>query len=414
MKLISKISLFFVLLCFSSFPQNSNLAVQTGADQLISNYLFLLNGKNVGLVTNKTGVLSNGTYLVDTLSKIKNVNVVALFGPEHGIRGDNPAGAKVGNTVDAKTGIPVYSLYGKNHAPTKEMLKNVDVLVYDIQDVGARFYTYISTLYYVLQAGAENNIPVIVLDRPNPINGKYVDGPIRTDDLKSFVGIAPIPIAYGLTPGELAQMYIGEGWLGKDIKPILHVIRLKNWKRSDYYDQTSLPWIVPSPNIPDLETALVYPGMCLIEGTNVSEGRGTMHPFLTIGAPYINPVDLIKELKKLDVRGVELYQAHFKPHEIPKMSTNPKYKDIKCGGIAIRVTNREELQSVKFGIKLIYALHKLYPDNFKFRDSGFDRLSGDKSIREEILKGTTPNKIISLWQQELNNFKQTRHKYLLY
>ncbi len=410
--------LFSILFLFppNTFPQENlnSKKLEVGADRLISNYMNLIKGKRIGLVTNASGVLSNGTPLVDTLSKMKGIKITALFGPEHGIRGNAPAGKAVGSSVDAKTGIPVYSLFGKNKKPTAEMLKNVDVLIYDIQDVGARFYTYISTLFYVVQAGAENHIPVIVLDRPNPIDGINVEGPIRKDDEASFVGIAPIPIMHGMTVGELAKLYAGEGYIGKNLKPDITVIKMKNWNRKFYLDHYSLPWIDPSPNIPNLETAIVYPGLCLIEGTNVSEGRGTHHPFINIGAPYINSDSLINKLKEFNVKGIELKPIKFTPVDIPKMSTNPKYKNESCSGITIHVTDRQQFKAVHFGIKLVCALHTLYPSQFKFRDAGFDRLSGDKSIREKILAGETPEKIISSWQKELKEFLSIRKKYLLY
>ncbi len=412
--LITLLAILLIQIIPNAQTQSSNKMVITGADRLVSEFVSLIEGKRIGLVTNKTGILSNGTQLVDSLYHLKNVKVTALFGPEHGIRGNNPAGVAVGRAVDPVTKIPVYSLYGKNKKPTPEMLKNVDILIYDIQDVGARFYTYISTLYYVLQAGAENNIPVIVLDRPDPINGISVDGPVRQKELKSFVGIAPITTMYGMTPGELAEMYVGEGWLGKNLKPKLTVIKMKNWKRNYYFDNCKLPWVNPSPNIPDLETAIVYPGLCLIEGTNVSEGRGTYHPFLTIGAPYINSIDLINELKSLGITGINLKSIKFTPVAIPTMSTSPKYKGEECQGISIKITSRENFHAVKFGIKLVYALHKLYPGKFKFRDAGFDLLSGNKTIREDILKNIPPDSIFKSWSGELNKFKDARAKYLLY
>jgi len=414
-KLLILFSIIFIFLPNTFSQQNSNSKnLEVGADRLISNYMNLIEGKRIGLVTNASGILSNGTPLVDTLFKMKGIKITALFGPEHGIRGNAPAGKAVGSSVDAKTGIPVYSLFGKIKKPTAEMLKNVDVLIYDIQDVGARFYTYISTLFYVVQAGAENNIPVIVLDRPNPINGLNVEGPIRKDDEASFVGIAPIPIMHGMTVGELAKLYSGEGYIGKNLKPDLTVIKMKNWNRKFYLDHYNLPWIDPSPNIPNLETAIVYPGLCLIEGTNVSEGRGTYHPFINIGAPYINSDSLINKLKDYNVKGVELSPVKYTPVDIPKMSANPKYKGEMCSGITIHVVDRNQFKAVHFGIKLVCALHSLYPKKFKFRDSGFDRLSGDKSIREKILAGETPEKIISSWQNELKNFLTIRKKYLLY
>ncbi|MGE5350751.1 MAG: exo-beta-N-acetylmuramidase NamZ domain-containing protein [Acidobacteriota bacterium] len=407
------VSIFITSVISAAVPSPKNKTV-AGADVLLSKRMDLIKGKRLGIVTNHSALLSNGAHLVDTLFHRKDVKISALFGPEHGIRGDAPDGTTISHGKDAKTGLEVYSLYGKVYKPTKEMLKDVDVLIYDIQDVGARFYTFISTLFYTVQAGAENNIPVIVLDRPNPITGIKVDGPVRKEDLSSFVGIAPIPIMHGLTIGELATLFNESGMLGKNLKAKLTVVKLENWKRDYYYDETGLKWVRPSPNIPDLETAIVYPGMCLIEGTNVSEGRGTHQPFLTFGAPYINSEELAAELKKLGIKGAEFEKAEYTPVEIPNMASQPKFQGEHVNGLKIRLTDRDKFEPVQFGIKLIYAVHKLYPEKFKFSDARFDRLSGDKAIREEILSNKTADEIIKGWQKELSQFKGLRKKYLLY
>src|SRR5690554_5520681 len=244
--------LFSVILFCSIAFSNDNGQLKTGADLLISENFELIKGKRLGIVTNHTAVLQNGVHIVDTLFNSKDVTISALFGPEHGIRGDAPAGAKIEDGKDYKTGLPAYSLYGKIRQPTPEMLKDVDILIFDIQDIGARFYTYISTLFYTIKAGAENNIPVIILDRPNPISGVKVDGPIRKEDQNSFVGIAPLPVMHGMTIGELSEYFVGEGLIGK-VKPELTVIKVKNWQRENYYDELDREWIKPSPNIPDLE-----------------------------------------------------------------------------------------------------------------------------------------------------------------
>jgi uncharacterized protein YbbC (DUF1343 family) len=387
--------------------------LRTGADRLLSDSLHLLKNKKIGLVTNHTAVLSNGTHLADSLAAFNDFKLTALFGPEHGVRGDAPAGEKINTGVDPKTGIPVYSLYGKERKPTAEMLKEVDLLIFDIQDVGARFYTYISTLFYTLQAAAENKIPVIVLDRPNPIGGIYVDGPVRKEKLSSFVGITPIPVAHGMTVGELAEMFSGEGWLKTNEKPDLTIIKLDGWKRDSYYDDYSLEWIKPSPNIPDLETALVYPGTCLIEGVNISEGRGTQAPFLKIGAPFINPKELIKKLKDFQTASVQISETEFTPVSIPGMAVSPKYENELCRGISIKIRNRNRFEPVKFGIMLVTALNELYPGKLEFRKS-FDLLSGDSSIRESILKGKSYKQIISSYEKDLKDFLSVRKKYLLY
>jgi uncharacterized protein YbbC (DUF1343 family) len=373
----------------------------------------LLKNKKLGIVTNNTAVLSNGVHLVDTLANIKGIHITALFGPEHGIRGDAPAGEKIESGTDPKTGIKVYSLYGKISKPTKEMLADIDLLIFDIQDIGARFYTYISTLYKVLQASAENNIPIIVLDRPNPIGGLYADGPIRKDSLSSFVGIAPIPVTHGMTVGELAKLFAGREYIGKGLKPALTVIKTENWKRNKYYDEYEFPWVSPSPNIANVEAELVYPGTCFIEGTNLSEGRGTQLPFLTIGAPFINSKELISELKKLKIKGAEFEAVSFTPVDIPGKAKDAKLKDSLCNGIKIKVTDRKEFQSVKFGIKLICALRKLYPSQLSIK-AFFDKLTGDGKIKEMILAGEKPENIINYWQGELNDFKKIRKQYLIY
>ncbi|RPI72925.1 MAG: DUF1343 domain-containing protein [Ignavibacteriales bacterium] len=394
-----------------SFPQDKELL--TGADVLLRDHLDLLKGKSSGIVTNHTAILNNGTHLVDTLNNLDQIKITALFGPEHGIRGISAAGEEIESRTDIPTGIPVYSLYGKDKKPTKEMLKNVDLLIYDIQDVGVRFYTYISTMFYVLQAAAENNISLIILDRPNPIDGVTIEGPVISEDLKSFVGIAPIPVRYGMTSGELANYFSGEGLLGNNLKADLTIIKMESWTREKYYNDYDFPWVPPSPNIPDFQSALVYPGTCLLEGTNISEGRGTKHPFTTIGAPFIKSEELINELKKNNLSGVELSPVSFTPVVIAGTAEHPKYKNELCHGIFIKVTKKEKFKGFEFGIKLLSALVKLYPDTFKFNPY-FDKLSGDKTLKDSILENKTFEEIIFRWQKETETFKAIRNKYLLY
>jgi len=413
--LLQKILVFLILVLLMAPPafNRQKELIKTGADVLISKKLDLIYGKKLGIVTNHTALLSNGTHFVDSLVKIPGITVTALFGPEHGIRGNAPDGEKIDSGIDKKTGIKIYSLYGAVSEPTKEMLKDVDVLVFDIQDVGARFYTYISTLFKILQCSAENNIPVIVLDRPNPINGVYVDGPIRKDSLSSFVGIAPIPIAHGMTVGELAELFCGEHYIGNNLKPELTVIKLEGWDRNKYFDDYALTWIDPSPNMPSVQAEIVYPGTCILEGTNVTEGRGTTEPFLTIGAPFITPNKLIDELKSAGINGIELEPVEFTPVAIPGKTDSPKFKNKLCKGIHLKVTDRSKFESVKFGVKLVSALHKLYPEQFAFGGS-FNRLCGDGAIKEMIKQNKTPEYIINYWQDELKNFLEIRKKYLLY
>lgn len=402
------------LMLFGLLAQSVLLSqIKTGAETFMRYPRKYLNEKSVAVVTNHTGLLPNGEHIVDSLVRVKTVSVKALFAPEHGIRGNAPAGSKINNSIDSITGIPVYSLYGNTHKPTKEMLEGIDVVVFDMQDVGARFYTYISTLFYVMQACAEQNKKLYVLDRPNPLGGKYIAGPIIKKELESFVGIAPIPIAHGMTIGELAMMF-NDGYLPNGLKANLEVIPMVGWKRSMNYDQTGFKWIAPSPNLPTVESAYIYPGTCFLEGTNISEGRGTESPFLTFGAPFINTVDLLALLKEYATPGITFEEVEFTPKDIPGKAKNPKFKGVKCFGLKARVTNPAISNPVYFGAKLLMALHKLYPDKFKFKDSTFDRLWGDKQIRLMILAGKVPVDIRNYWQEDFNKFKEQRKKYLLY
>jgi len=387
--------------------------VKTGADILISEKLDIIKGKGIGIVTNHTAILSNGTHIADTLVKIDGIKVIALFGPEHGIRGDAAAGEHIKGGIDSKTNIPVYSLYGEYRKPTKDMLKGIDVLIFDIQDVGARFYTYISTLFYTIQSAGENNLEVIILDRPNPIGGLKFDGPILDKKHLSFVGIAPIPIMHGMTVGELANYFVSEKLIGDFPNIKMTVLKMKNWKREMYFDECGLPWLKPSPNIPDLNTAIVYPGTCLYEATNVSEGRGTFEPFLTIGAPFINSEQLIKEIKLHKFSGVSIEPITFTPDSIPNMVNNPKHRNAKCNGIKIKVIDRKVFEPVEFGIILLYSMKKLFKE-FELREKSFYRLTGQTKTYEQINTLISPEEIIKSWASGLDSFQKVRQKYLLY
>lgn len=413
-KYFSIISLFVTLYMFPYNLLSQDVNVTVGADILVSDSLHLIQNKKLGIITNHSAVLNNGVHLVDTLFNLDEIEIAALFGPEHGIRGDAPDGHAIKDGVDSKTNIPVYSLYGKIRKPTKEMLNKVDILIFDIQDIGARYYTFISTLYYSIIAAAENDIPIIILDRPNPINGIVVDGPIRTEEFKSFVAIAPIPIQHGMTIGELAFMFNNEEWLGDKLKANLTVIKMVGWNRELFLDECDLPWINPSPNIPSLNTAILYPGMCLLEGINVSEGRGTYSPFLTFGAPYINSKELLTELNTIQHPGLELSKTKFIPKSIKNMSTNPKYKDQNCNGISIKVVDKQKIKSLRFGIQVLYEIYKLYPDNFQFRRNWLDKLFGDTYLAEMIKNNDSPAQIFEKWESGLIEFKELRSKYLFY
>lgn len=402
------LTLFF---CKISNAQNEN--VIPGAEIFISENIELIKGKRLGIITNHTAILRDGTHIVDKLFSMPEIKISVLFGPEHGIRGDAGAGEKIDNSVDAKTGIPVFSLYGKHKRPNAEMLANVDVLLFDIQDVGARFYTYISTLYHCMESAAEFNIPIIVLDRPNPVSPLKTEGAIRKEEFKSFVGIAPMPINHGMTIGELAAYYAGELLPKENFFPQLTVIKCKNWNREKFYSGLNGVWLKPSPNIPTLNSAIIYPGMCLIEGTNLSEGRGTDSPFLIIGAPYIDGNKLTSEMKKLELSGVEFESLDFTPVGIENAAPNPKYKNVKCGGLKIIITDGYKIEPVKVALHLISIVKKMYPNDFQFK-SGFDRLSGDKKIKEMFGNDIPVNDMIKYWKDEIITFQNIREKYLLY
>lgn len=402
----------FLIPSYSCAQQKTELKI--GADRLIEEYLSVIDGNNIGLIVNHTSLLSNGTHLVDALFNIDGIKIISLFSPEHGIRGDADAGSHIADGFDAATNIKITSLYGNTKKPTQEMLDNIDILVFDIQDIGARFYTYISTLYYVIEAAAEYDKQVIILDRPNPIGGNKVDGPILDLSFRSFVGIAEIPIQHGMTVGELALLFNHDIKTKKNISAEVEIIKMLNWDRKKYYDEYFSDWMPPSPNINKFETALVYPGTCLIEGTNISEGRGTQEPFLIIGAPFIESENLIDELMNLSVAGIEYESTTFTPVKIEGMSSSPKLKDITCNGIRISVVNRQEFNAVEFGVHLLSVLIKLYPDKIKFNNDFFDKLAGTDKIRKLLLESTNPSVIIQSWQDDLTNFINKRNKYLLY
>ncbi len=403
--------LLIVLIYTFSIPNKAQII--SGADLLFSENLNLIAKKNIGVVCNHTSLLSDGTHLVDALIEQKDVKVNAIFTPEHGFKGSAEAGEELDYKNNLYKEVPIISLYGKDRKPTKENLKDVDVLIFDIQDVGARFYTYISTMYYVLEAAGENNIPVIILDRPNPIGGNYVDGPVLDIKYQSFVGIAQIPITHGMTVGELAKYFVGEklisGW--KNVS--LNVIQCKNWKR-EIPNQFYSKWNSPSPNINSLETAIVYPGTCLIEGTNISEGRGTISPFLQIGAPFFNSEDIIEKLDLLKVEGAEIQPVTFIPEDIENMATNPKFEGKTCYGIKIKITDPDKFESVKLGVKLLFVLTKLYGNKIKFNDSSFDRLAGSDILRQQLKNQMLPDKIFATWQKDLTKFNKKINQYLLY
>ncbi|ADX68400.1 exo-beta-N-acetylmuramidase NamZ domain-containing protein [Weeksella virosa] len=381
-----------------SSPSNYGLEIITGAENSAA-YIALLQHKNIGVVANQTSIVRIKTapssyqeheHLVDFLLKNK-INVLKIFSPEHGFRGEADAGAKVNSSVDEKTQIPIISLYGKNKKPSKEQLSGIDVLVFDMQDVGARFYTYISTLHYVMEAAAENNKEIIVLDRPNP-NAHYIDGPILQPKFRSFVGMHPVPIVYGMTIGEYAQMINGEGWLNNRQKAKLTVIPLKNYTHQSRY---SLP-VKPSPNLPNDRAINLYPSTCLFEGTQVNEGRGTEMQFQVYGSPY---------LKNMPYQYTPISR---------KGASDPKFKNQLCFGENLSETPYLDAIDLRW---LIRAYTQNTLPNFWTKNGKnywIDQLSGTDALRMQIEKGLTQEQIKATWEEGLKNFRNTRQKYLLY
>ncbi len=402
MRLMKAVSVLIVLWLTSHCPA----AVRTGLDS-IGEHKDLFQGKRVGIIANHTSYNSTGKHVVDVLRELPDVRVVALFSPEHGLRGTEEAGAKVDSETDPASGLPVHSLYGKINKPTAAMLADVDVLVFDIQDVGARFYTYLYTMSLAMEAAAENGKRFVVLDRPDPINGVQIEGPILEPAFATFVGLYPIPVRDGLTVGELARMINGEGWLAKSVKADLVVVPMTGWNRRMWYDQTGLPFIKPSPNMPDLETATIYPGLCLLEGTNLSEGRGTTMPFRQFGAPWLNADKLCTRLNDLRLPGIAFATTTFTP-------TSSKHKDQLCRGIKLAVTDRDKLEPFRIGVEIIAAIHALHKDQLEWRVAHFDRLCGTDTIRKAILAGSSPEESRTHWQAQCKAFDAIRAKYLLY
>lgn len=404
-------------------------SVRPGLEILLEKHLDLIKGKKLGLITNPTGVDSQLVSSIERLISIPDVKLVALYGPEHGVRGNAQAGEYVPFYVDEKYKLPVFSLYGQTMKPPQDMLlhldefmrnfdtteagkipeqsmvKEIEVMLFDLQDVGTRVYTYIATMAYAMEACAEAGIPFIVLDRPNPINGVAMEGPVlKYPEFSSFVGLYPIPLRHGMTVGELALLF-NEKFLKK--KANLTVIPMEGWKREMWFDETGLPWVTPSPNMPTLDTATVYPGQVLFEGTNVSEGRGTTRPFELCGAPWIDGYELAKEMNKMALPGVRFREAWFTP-------TFSKYRGELCGGIQIHVIDRNLFQPVKTSLLLIQTIKKIYPEKFEFHAAYFDKLMGSDEVRKYLESRNDLQSLFDRWDEELKAFEVQRQSFLLY
>ncbi len=376
--------------------------VLNGIDVLEADGFRLLRGKRVGLVTNQTGRSRTGASTIDLLFKAEGVKLVALFSPEHGIRG--VLDEKVDSTRDEKTGLPIYSLYGdtrESFRPTTEMLQGIDTLVVDLQDVGVRFYTYITTTAYVMEEAAKRKIAVVVLDRVNPIDGYQVEGPTLDKDQLAFVGYFPMPIRHGMTLGELAKLFNDENRIGAD----LTVVPLRGWRRDMWFDQTGLPWVNPSPNMRSLLQATLYPGIGAIEATNLSVGRGTDTPFEHVGAPWIDGTQLAAELNGRHVAGVRFYPESFTPNA----ST---FKGEACHGVFMVVTDRLALRPTRVGLEIAAALQRLYPNQFQLQAAA--RLLGSRDALERIRAREDPASIAASWSRDEARWRLMRAKYLIY
>jgi uncharacterized protein YbbC (DUF1343 family) len=402
---------YFLFFCLLSIVPTLISQTLTGADVLIRSDFTMLHGKSVGLITNNSAINQSNQSLVQALSLHPKVNLVGLFSPEHGFLVNKAAGVKITSQKFDTHDIPVYSLYGQHLAPSKSMLANIDILLFDIQDIGTRFYTYISTLALSLKAASENGIQYIVLDRPNPISGFGCDGPIMAKHLFSFIGIAPIPIMHGLTIGEFAEMLVGENWADLANPAQLDVIKMENWHHRMFWESAGLVWIPPSPNIPSVETALVYPGMGLLEATNISEGRGTPGPFTIVGSPWLNNNYIIDNLK---IPGIQLEGLRFTPIDIIGKAINPKFKNQLCNGLKLKIKNRDIFKPVEFAIHLICFIRDFHPDLFKMNLSRMEKMLGSFELAKMIETGKGAEIVIKSYQQELEAFKIIRKKYLLY
>jgi uncharacterized protein YbbC (DUF1343 family) len=373
--------------------------VQTGLDVLESEKFAPLRGKHIGLITNHTGLDSQGRSTMDLLSHAPGVQLVALFSPEHGLAGRN--NEKVSSAKDPTTGLPVYSLYGETLRPTDDMLQGIDALVFDVQDAGVRFYTYTVTMAYCMEEAAKRNIAFFVLDRPNPIGGEIVEGPMLDPDKTNFVGYFPLPVRYGLTIGELAQLFSAENHIGADLR----VIPMKNWHRNYFLESTGIKWIPPSPNLRTTKGSILYPGIEILQSAGVSVGRGTQTPFEEFGAPWLDGDEVASALNERRLPGLHFASQLFIPIGGP-------YSGQRCGGVAIRITDRSAVRSMRLGLEIAAILQRLYPKQFD--TAKLLELTGNAETIEQLQSGVAPEKIVAGWSASLASFDQMRRKYFLY
>ena len=392
-----------IIFCFSY----ANLL--NGLDILEQEKFNQLDDKNIGLVINHTSLNKDGIHILELLSAYKNIHIQSIFTPEHGLKGSFSAGSPVLDIFNDSSGISIISLYGNRKEPTWSQISNLDYIIFDIQDIGSRYYTYVSTLTYILNAASKAKVPVIVLDRPNPL-GRKVFGPNIYTEFQSFVGMHSIPIRHGMTIGELAIMINEQNWLPSEHKAELIIYKMENWdKKLGYF---SIP---PSPNIPDFNTALLYNGMCLLEGTNLSEGRGTNEPFLLIGSPWLNVAKNIEDLNALGLEEVVFLESNFVPISIKGMSEYPKYQNELCHGIKIKVTNMYRLEPLKLAVSILKIIYENHPNQFSFNNNNFiSKLYGSNEIKINILNKEPIEILYDDWKKDSEKFINQRKPYLLY
>ncbi|TVQ16297.1 MAG: DUF1343 domain-containing protein [Balneolaceae bacterium] len=403
--------------CTKQPDQNTSTNnITVGADRLFTEYSHLIDGKRVALVANHSGRMSDGTHLADALFEYPDADLVVLFGMEFNIRSNDyslPRDAE--SDIDPETGLPKHSLYGSIHKPTNEMLEGVDVIVFDIQEVGARFYEHINILGFVMEAAAENDIEIIVLDRPNPITGNHMDGFITDNEfLYGFGAFGKVPVIHGMTMAELALLYNGERMLRGGHQATLHVVEMQGWNRSMWYDETGIEWSRPSPNLPTFESILAYAGTCLFEGLNISEGRGTEKPFEYIGAPWIDHQAVAGLLNGLELPGVTFETIEFTPERMPFHGRDPYLAGEHCNGIYVNVTDRDIFEPYKAGVAMVWAIHELHAGQMEWNERTWDRLTGTRRLMNMLRGGSHPAEIFAAWEDELEAFRRTREPYLLY
>ena len=380
----------------SSPARHTTLA---GIDVLEAQGFVPLAGKRIGLITNQTGMDRHGRSTIDLLAHAPGVKLVALFSPEHGIRG--VLDERISSTTDAATGLPIYSLYGENERPRASMLTGLDAVVFDIQDAGVRFYTYLTTMGYAMEAAAQHHLAFYVLDRPDPLGGERIEGPMLDPDRTNFVAYFPMPVRMAMTLGEMAQMFNAEKKIGCD----LHVIRMQNWRRADWFDDTGLSWVNPSPNLRSLTAAVLYPGLEILQSGGVSVGRGTDRPFEQFGAPWIRADELVHYLNRRAIAGTRFEVERFTPE-------SGVYKGEPCEGARIVVTDRDALESMRMSMEIASLLTKLYPG--KLDTSKMIMLVGNETTIKRLTNGDAPAAIVSSWNDELIAFRKIRMKYTLY